>query len=217
MSGAVTAKICGINDADALAAAVAGGAALLGFNFYPPSPRALSPDAAGALTRLVPEGVRRVGLFVDAADEAIAEVLAAAELDLLQFHGDESVARVARARARFGLPVAKAIKVATREDVEAAHAYEAAADLLLFDAKAPTSMRNALPGGNALVFDWNLLAGHLWQRPWMLSGGLDAGNVAEAVRISGATSLDVSSGVERAPGDKDPALIKAFLDVIRTL
>ncbi len=217
MSGAVQAKICGIREAESLRVAVEGGAALLGFVFYPPSPRSLAPEAAGALTRQVPDGVRRVGLFVDATDATIAKVLEEAELDLLQFHGTESPERVVEARARFGRPVAKAIKVASREDIDRASEYEEAADLLLFDAKAPTSMRDALPGGNGLIFDWRMLSERGRGRPWMLSGGLDASNVAEAIRISGAPMVDVSSGVEKVRWHKDPALIKAFLDAIRAL
>jgi phosphoribosylanthranilate isomerase len=213
----IVAKICGLKDAEALTAALDGGAGFVGFVFYPPSPRALTPSAAGALAARVPDGVTRVGLLVDASDDAIAAVLAEAALDLLQLHGEESPERVAAIKARFRLPAMKAIKVAARADIAAAEAYEAVADLLLFDAKPPRDMADALPGGNGLVFDWNLLRRRAAARPWMLSGGLDAGNVADAVRISGATMVDVSSGVESAPGRKDPARIKAFLDAVRAL
>ena len=209
-------KICGLASETAVAAAVAGGAAYLGFNFYPPSPRAVSPERAAALCAAVPAGVRRVGLFVDAADEAIQAVLNAAPIDILQFHGQESPERVAEARHRFGLPVMKAIAVAGPEDVLAAYRYEDAADMLLFDAKPPCRA-GALPGGNGLAFDWQLIAGRKWRRPWMLSGGLTAELLAEAVRISGATAVDVSSGVERRPGDKDPDKIREFLAVARSL
>jgi phosphoribosylanthranilate isomerase len=209
-------KICGLASEAAVAAAVAGGAAYLGFNFYPPSPRAVSPERAAALCAAVPAGVRRVGLFVDAADEAIQAVLNAAPVDILQFHGQESPDRVAEARHRFGLPVMKAIAVAAPEDVLAASRYEDAADMLLFDAKPPRRA-GALPGGNGLAFDWQLIAGHRSRRPWMLSGGLTAELLAEAVRISGATAVDVSSGVERRPGDKDPDKIREFLAVARSL
>jgi len=209
-------KICGLASEAAVAAAVAGGAAYLGFNFYRPSPRSVSPERAAALGAAVPAGVRRVGLFVDAADEAIQAVLNAAPIDILQFHGQESPERVAEARHRFGLPVMKAIAVAGPEDVLAAYRYEDAADMLLFDAKPPRRA-DALPGGNGLAFDWQLIAGHRWRRPWMLSGGLTAALLAEAVRISGATAVDVSSGVEHRPGDKDPAKIREFLAVARSL
>ena len=209
-------KICGLASETAVAAAVAGGAAYLGFNFYRPSPRSVSPERAAALGAAVPAGVRRVGLFVDAADEAIQAVLNAAPIDILQFHGQESPERVAEARHRFGLPVMKAIAVAGPEDVLAAYRYEDAADMLLFDAKPPCRA-GALPGGNGLAFDWQLIAGRKWRRPWMLSGGLTAELLAEAVRISGATAVDVSSGVERRPGDKDPDKIREFLAVARSL
>ena len=212
----IAAKICGLSSEDGVAAAVAGGAAYVGFVFYPPSPRAVSPARAGALCAAVPDGVRRVGLFVDADDEAIAAALAAAPLDILQFHGHESPERVAEAKARFGRPVMKAISVAAEDDVEAAGRYEEVADLLLFDAKPPRRA-DALPGGNGLAFDWRLIAGRNWRRPWMLSGGLTAALLAEAVAVSGATAVDVSSGVERRPGDKDPDKIRAFLDAARGL
>jgi len=206
----VAAKICGLSSEAAVAAAVAGGAAYVGFVFYPPSPRAVSPGRAGTLCRGVPCAVQRVGLFVDADDAAIDAALAAAPLDVLQFHGGETPERVAEARRRFGRRVMKAISVAGPEDVAAAARYETVADLLLFDAKPP-GRPDALPGGNGLAFDWRLIAGRDWRLPWMLSGGLTAALLPEAVRISGARTVDVSSGVERSPGDKDPDKIRAFL------
>lgn len=213
----VAAKICGLNDADAMRTAVAAGADYVGLVFYPPSPRAVSPVTAGMLSRLAPAAVRKVALFVDAADDAIEAVLAEATIDLLQLHGRESPARVRAIRERFGLPVMKAVKVAERGDLDRADAYAEAADMLLFDAKPPKTMADALPGGNGLVFDWSLLAGRDWPLPWMLSGGLDAANVGQAVQISGARTVDVSSGVEAAPGRKDSAAIKAFLDAVKRL
>ncbi len=212
----VTVKICGLSSEAAVAAAVEGGAAYLGFNFYPPSPRAVSPARAAALCTAVPSGVQRVGIFVDAGDEAIRAVLDLAPIDILQFHGHESPDRVADAKLRFRRPVMKAIAVAAPEDVLAAARYEDDADMLLFDAKPPRRS-DALPGGNGLAFDWHLIAGHRWRRPWMLSGGLTAVLLPEAVRISGAGAVDVSSGVERRPGDKDPEKIGEFLRVARTL
>jgi len=208
---AVRAKICGINSREALDAAVAGGASFVGFVFYPPSPRALAPAAAGELAAAVPRTVGKLGLFVDDPDERIAEVLAKAPLDMLQLHGQETPARVAAIRRHFGLPVMKAVKVAGADDLAAADGYIGVADWLLFDAKPPKEMTGALPGGNALAFDWQLLAGRAWPSPWMLSGGLTPENLGEAVRISGARVVDVSSGVEAAPGQKDPAKIAAFL------
>lgn len=212
----IAAKICGLSSEEAVAAAVAGGAAYIGFVFYPPSPRAVSPSRAAALCALVPAGVQRVGLFVDATDAAIRAVLDEAPIDILQFHGQESPDRVADAKLRFHRPVMKVIAVAAAEDVLAAARYEADADLLLFDAKPPRRA-GALPGGNGLAFDWQLIAGHTWRRPWMLSGGLTAALLPEAVRVSGAGAVDVSSGVERRPGDKDPAKIREFLRVARNL
>jgi phosphoribosylanthranilate isomerase len=212
----IAAKICGVNSEAAIAAAVAGGAAYLGFNFYPPSPRSISPARAAELCAAVPSGVQRVGLFVDADDAAIRAVLDIAPIDILQFHGHETPDRVIDAKLRFHRPVMKAIAIAAPEDALAASRYEEDADLLLFDAKPPRRV-DALPGGNGLAFDWHLIAGREWRRPWMLSGGLTAELLPEAVRISGAAAVDVSSGVERAPGDKDPDKIRAFLRVARGL
>ena len=206
----VRAKICGLSSEAAVDAAVAGGAAYAGFVFYPPSPRAVTPEEAARLCARLPARIERVALFVDADDALIASALAAAPIDILQFHGRESPQRVAAAKTRFGRRVMKAVAIAGEDDVRRAASYEDAADLLLFDAKPPRRP-DALPGGNGLVFDWRLIAGRRWRRPWMLSGGLTTELVAEAVRISGAAAVDVSSGVETAPGRKDPAKIRAFL------
>lgn len=214
---AVAVKICGINAPEAMAAAIAGGAAYVGLIFYPPSPRFLKTAEASALAALVPTHVRRVGVFVDEPDEVIARVLEAVPLEILQFHGTEPPERVSAARARFGLPVMKAVPVAGPADLARAKAQESAADLLLFDAKPPAEMTDALPGGNALTFDWKIIAGARWSRPWMLSGGLEAGNLAQAVAASRAGMVDVSSGVESAPGRKDPARIEAFLAAAKAL
>ena len=213
----VAAKICGVNAPAAIEAAAGGGAAFVGLAFYPPSPRHVSPEEAAALVRDLPAGIKRVGLFVDVDDPTLEATLAVVALDMLQFHGAESPKRVRAAKARFGLPVMKAIKLAEAADLAAGRAYLDAADWLLFDAKAPASMTGALPGGNALSFDWTLLEGVEWPLPWMLSGGLDPENVAEAVRLSGAATVDVSSGVEVRPGHKDPARIHAFLEAVRRL
>jgi phosphoribosylanthranilate isomerase len=212
----VAAKICGLSSEVAVAAAVEGGAAYLGFVFYSPSPRAVSPARAAALCLAVPPGVQRVGLFVDADDALIRAVLAEAPIDILQFHGNESADRVADVKLRFRRPVMKAIAVAAPQDVLAAARYDEVADMLLFDAKPPSRI-DALPGGNGLAFDWHLIAGHGWRRPWMLSGGLTADVLPEAVQVSGAGAVDVSSGVERRPGDKDPDKIRQFLRVARSL
>jgi phosphoribosylanthranilate isomerase len=210
----VKAKICGLSTEEAVLAAVDGGASYVGFVFYPPSPRSVSPTRAAQLCASVPEGVRRVALFVDADDAAIRDALDAAPIDLLQFHGRETPARIAEVKTRFNRPVMKAIPIAAAEDAITARAYEDTADMLLFDAKPPRRP-DALPGGNGLAFDWRLIAGQRWRLPWMLSGGLTAELLPEAVRISGATMVDVSSGVERRPGDKDPAKITEFLEAAR--
>ena len=214
--GGVAAKICGLTSQAAVHAAVEGGAQYLGFVFYPASPRALSPAEAGRLCAAIPGAIARVGLFVDAGDEDIKAVLAAAPLDILQFHGGESPQRVRAARARFGCKVIKAIAVAGAADLAAASAYEKAADFLLFDAKPPRRP-DALPGGNGMAFDWALLKGRNWRLPWLLSGGLNAALLREAVRLSGARAVDVSSGVESRPGVKDPAKIREFLAAARML
>ncbi len=201
-------KICGITEAEGLAAAVAAGAAYVGFVLFPPSPRSLAPEAAAALAARVPPGVTRVGLVVD-PDDALLESVARIPVDMIQLHGRESPARVAEVRARTGLPVMKALGIAGPEDLRAIGAYHEVADRLLVDAKPPAGATR--PGGNATAFDWRLLAGRRWAGPWMLAGGLRPETVAEAVRITGATELDVSSGVERAPGVKDPGLVRAFI------
>lgn len=204
-------KICGLNSAPALAAAVDGGVRYVGLVFYPPSPRYLTVADAAALAAAVPAHITKVGLFVDADDATIAGVIEGCPLDLLQFHGAEDPGRVRAARETFGLPVMKAIRLGGPDDLALARDFLGAADGLLFDAKPPAAMTTALPGGNALAFDWRLLEGANWGVPWMLSGGLDAGNLAEAVATTGAQAVDVSSGVEDRPGHKVPDLISAFL------
>jgi phosphoribosylanthranilate isomerase len=211
----VDVKICGLGDRAAVAAAVAGGAKFVGFVFFEASPRAVTPAAAGELGKTVPKGIVKVGLVVDADDDRIAAIVKNAKVDLLQLHGHETPERVREIKTRFGLPVMKVVPVATATDVEAAHAYEDDADRLMFDARPP---RNATrPGGNARAFDWALLGGRAWRRPWILAGGLNAANVAEAVRVSGAKAVDVSSGVEDSPGHKSPKKILEFLKVAASL
>ncbi len=207
----VEVKICGLDRAAAVDAAVEGGARYTGFVFYPPSPRNLTPEGAAALTERVPSSVTKVGLFVDPTDAKIASVLALNELDMIQLHGSESPARVAEVKARFGLAVMKAIKIASAKDLDGASAYYEIADRILFDALAPVGMAGALPGGNALKFDWTLIAGLVVPLPWMLAGGLTADNLAEAVRVTAAAAVDVSSAVEERPGFKSLDKIHAFL------
>ena len=210
----IEAKICGIRTVEAARAAVAGGAAFVGFVFYPPSPRAAPPEGAARIAADLPPGLGKVAVTVDADDEALGAILKAYDFDLLQLHGKESPARVAEVRRRFGRPVMKAIPVAGAEDLGRAGDYLPVADRLLFDAKPPQDMKGALPGGNALSFDWTLLAGRDWPKPWFLSGGLDAGNLAEALRVTRAPAVDVSSGVEVKPGRKSPEKIAAFLQAL---
>jgi phosphoribosylanthranilate isomerase len=209
-------KICGLSTPETVEAAVAGGADYVGFVFYPKSPRHVTPARAGDLARSLAGRVRRCGLFVDPDDALLDTVLAAVPLDLLQLHGAETPERCAALRERYRRPVMKAVSVAGPEDVARAESWIGAVDLLLFDAKPPPSP-DALPGGNGVAFDWSLLADRSWPVPWMLSGGLNAGNLREAVRATGAPAVDVSSGVETSPGIKSPALIRAFLDAARAL
>lgn len=213
----VRAKICGLSTAEALHAALRGGARFVGFMFYPASRRNVTPELAAALAGLVPEGVTRVGVFVDPADALLAGLLERVPLDLLQLHGSESPRRVAEIKARFGKPVMKVIPIAGPADPDAAVPYLEIADWLMFDAKPPRGDPKALPGGNGLAFDWQLLGGRHWSKPWMLSGGLTAKNVAEAVATTHAPAVDVSSGVEIRPGIKDLGKISDFLESVRTL
>ena len=210
----VTAKICGINDPEAMRAAISGGASHVGLVFYPPSPRAVKPGEAMALSSVVPERVQKVGLFVDPEDDQIDKTLFVVKLDLLQLHGDETPERVRDLKQRTGKKVMKVIKVSEASDIARAEAYVRIADALMFDAKPPPGMKDALPGGNAVSFDWRILSGHKWPLPWMLAGGLHAGNVAEAVALSDAAIVDTSSGVEDTPGRKNVEKIAVFLDTV---
>lgn len=214
----VSAKICGLTDAASVEAAVEGGARFVGLVFFPPSPRSLAPPRAGALAAHVPSHVSKVGVFVDPADSLLDEVFAEVRLDFVQLHGAESPERATAIRARTGAGIIKAIKVAEAGDVAQAQAYGQAADWILYDAKAPKGASR--PGGNAQAFDWTILADGRAAAaglPWLLSGGLDIDNVAQAVKITGARAVDVSSGVEKAPGQKDPALVRAFLEAVARL
>lgn len=209
------AKICGLNAEDALAAAVAGGADEIGFNFYARSPRAVSPVRAAELARLAPGVMGKVAVVVDADDATLAGIVDTLRPDTLQLHGAETPERVEAIRRRFGVRVMKAISIAGADDVAQAGRYLGAADRLLFDAKPPRNRNDLMPGGNGLSFDWQLLARRDWPLLWMLSGGLTPDNVAEAVATSGARAVDVSSGVEDRPGVKSPTRIAAFLAVLK--
>jgi phosphoribosylanthranilate isomerase len=206
-------KICGLREAAHVEAAVRAGAAYLGFVFFPKSPRNVTLAEAAGLATTVPPGVAKVALTVDADDAMLDALLAAVPIDMLQLHGHESPDRVGEVRARFGLPVMKAVGIAGEEDLPALDAFGRVADQLLVDAKPPKDVD--LPGGNGLAFDWRLIAGRRWPVPWMLAGGLTADNVAEAIRLTGARQVDVSSGVESTPAVKDPARIAEFLAAAR--
>ena len=204
----VRVKICGLTRPQDMDIVADAGAAYAGLVFFAKSPRAVSPEQARAIALAAPVGLARVGLFVDGDDALFDAVLAQAPLDMLQLHGKETPARMADLRRRYGLPLIKAVGVAGAEDLPKLTEYGGVADMLLVDAKPPKDA--ILPGGNGLTFDWRLIAGRRWPVPWMLAGGLTPENVAEAVALTGAQQVDVSSGVERGPGVKDPALIRAF-------
>ncbi len=208
-----TAKICGLSTPEAVRAALEGGASHLGFVFFDKSPRNLRPDAAARLTEGVRGAAKIVAVMVDPDDAALERVASALHPDLIQLHGRETPARAAQVRERTGAGVIKALPISEGADLDAAKAFEGAVDHLMFDAKPPAG--SDLPGGVGARFDWTLLQGRRFERPWFLAGGLDRWSVGEAVSASGAKLVDVSSGVERGPGVKDAALITAFLDAVR--
>ncbi|GGH23440.1 phosphoribosylanthranilate isomerase [Cribrihabitans marinus] len=210
MPDQVRVKICGLSTPEGVAAAVGAGARYVGFTFFAKSPRHVEATTAAKLAAQVPPGIAKVALTVNATDAELDHLVATVPLDMLQLHGSETPERVTEIRARHGLPVMKALGVAEADDLAQIDRYASVADQLLIDAKPPRGAE--LPGGNGLAFDWRLLADRkYWTRPWMLAGGLNPGNVAEAVRMTGALQVDVSSGVESAPGVKDPEAIAAFV------
>ncbi len=209
----IDAKICGLGSTEALDAAVRHGARFVGFMFFEKSPRYLTTDAARTLGARVPDGVGKVGVFADPDDMALERAIAAAGLTMIQLHGQEDPKRLADIRERFGVDIMKVIRVADANDLTGVSDYEPLVEWLMFDAKPPKGATR--PGGNAVAFDWRLLAGRTWKRPWMLAGGLDVDNVREAVGLTGASCVDASSGVESAPGVKDPQKIKDFLEVLK--
>jgi phosphoribosylanthranilate isomerase len=206
-------KICGLRTPATLEAALAAGADMVGFVFYEPSPRNLSPTVARQLSEQVRDRARKVALSVNASDDFLASCIEALKPDLLQLHGHETPDRVVAVRTRFGIPVMKAIPVETREDLSPYLLYAKVAEWILFDARAPREATR--PGGLGKTFDWRLLDNLDRKVPFMLSGGLDAGNVTEALRITRAPAVDVSSGVESMPGVKDPEKIRAFVRAAR--
>ncbi len=205
-------KICGLSNAETLEAAIAGQADYAGLNFYPPSPRFVTPGHAGELARQAAGRIQCVGVFVDPSDEQLSETLAATPLDALQFHGDEGPERLAQLRQQLGLPVWKALPIASRADLDRVARFAGAVDFVLLDAKTP---KGTLPGGMGLSFDWSLLAGWKAPLPWGLAGGLNPDNVSGAIAATGAPLVDCSSGVETAPGIKDAALIARFCQTVR--
>lgn len=211
---AVTAKICGVSTPDAVQAATAGGAAYLGFMFFPRSPRNIAPEAAARLTPPArAKGVKVVAVTVDPTDAEVDAIMAGLAPDLIQLHGRETPARVREIGARSGRGIIKVLPVSEASDLASAQAYESVVEHLMFDAKPPGDADR--PGGLGAAFDWSLMEGRRFHRPWFLAGGLDPWNVAGAIATARPPIVDVSSGVERGPGLKDPALITAFLDAVR--
>ena len=206
-------KICGLSQAEHVDAAVNAGAGLTGYVFFERSPRNVTVETAASLTARVPDNVRKVALTVDAGDELLDQIVAAAGVDTLQLHGHETAQRVSEVRQKYGLSVIKVLPIASAEDVKAAHAFEAVSDMLLFDAKPPKDATR--PGGNAVSFDWGLLSDESWSVPWLLAGGLDAGNVGAAIKATHAPMVDVSSGVEDAPGQKNSQKIQDFIAAVK--
>jgi len=202
-------KICGLRTIEDVAAVAEAGAAYIGLNFFPPSPRFLTLKQGRALALAAPVGLAKVALTVNADDAALDGIVEAMPLDMLQLHGHESPGRVAELRSRYGLPVMKVIGVRDEGDLADLFDYSTVADQIMIDAKPPKDA--VLPGGNGLSFDWRLVAQRRWLRPWMLAGGLTAANVAEAIRLTNARQVDVASGVETSPGVKDAGLIRGFV------
>ena len=205
----IAVKICGLRNQTNIDAAAAAGARYIGFVFFEKSPRAVTFEQAAALAVAAPVGLAKVGLVVNPDDAFLTDLLNVVPLDMIQLHGSETPARVTEVRQKFGLPIMKAVGVADASDLAQLGAYEAVADQILLDAKPPRDA--TLPGGNGHTFDWGLIAGRLWTKPWMLAGGLTVDNVGTAIARTGVKQIDLSSGVESAPGVKDPALIAQFV------
>ena len=213
----ISVKICGIERAESVDIAIEYGADFIGFVFYSPSPRNLTPEKAKRLKSRIPKHVTTVGLFVDPTNSEIDDVLAAIDLDLIQLHGDENPSRVLEIKRQTHLPILKAIRLGSHADLAISKNYYDVADHLLFDAKVPTTSPKILPGGNAISFDWKILNNVKIPLPWMLAGGLNCQNIREAVEATGANTVDVSSGVESNPGIKDLELIMNFLTLAKML
>lgn len=209
-------KICGMKTRADMEAAASAGAAYVGLNFFAKSARSVSIAQAAALASDAPVGLAKVGLVVNPTDADLDAIIGSVPLDMIQLHGQESVERVAEIKSRYGLPVMKVIGVAEAADLAPIDLYAQVADQIMIDAKAPKGAK--LPGGNGVTFDWQLLAGKkYWQAPWMLAGGLTPENVAEAIRKTGARQVDVASGVETAPAQKDADLMRAFVEAAQAV
>ncbi|WP_370400766.1 phosphoribosylanthranilate isomerase [Sulfitobacter sp. JB4-11] len=208
MPSDISVKICGVTRVEDIAAVAEAGGRYIGLNFFEKSPRYVTPAEAAALAAQTPAGICKVALVVNPTDETLDALVAAVPMDMIQLHGSETPERVTEIKARHGLPVMKAVAIGGPEDLAALDAYAAVADQLLVDTKPPKGAD--LPGGNGLAFEWSLIAGRRWSVPWMLAGGLNANTVAEAIRVTGARQVDLSSAVESAPGVKDAGLIAAF-------
>ncbi|MBL4803683.1 MAG: phosphoribosylanthranilate isomerase [Alphaproteobacteria bacterium] len=206
-------KICGLSEPETLKTAIGAGARFVGFVFYEPSPRYVSFDIAWNLARAVPTSIRSVGLFVDPDNALLERVLTGIQLDMIQLHGNETPGRVAEIKDKYKMPVMKAIRVREESDLDGIEGFEAAADWLLFDSKPEQA---TLPGGTGHKFDWSLLEGRSFSKPWMLGGGLTPENVADALTQLSPDAVDVSSGVESAPGQKDSRKIKAFIETVKS-
>ncbi len=213
---ALLVKICGLSTPETVATAVAAGADMVGFMFYPRSPRNVSVETSAALADLARGRATIVAVMVDPTDEALETITAGLKPDLLQLHGSESAERVSEIRQRFGIPVMKVLAIATAQDLAPIPEYAGLVDSFLFDAKPSPSTAHSLPGGNGISFDWRLVKGLEPGKPALLSGGLNASNVADAIRLTGMGGVDVSSGVESRPGEKDPAMIEAFIAAARS-
>lgn len=208
-------KICGLTTTEAVKATVAAGADYIGFIFFPPSPRNISPEAAGELAKNLPDTVKKVAVVVNADNALLHAIHTELKPDFFQLHGEESIERIEEIKQLFpATKIIKAFKVRCSDDIAESAAYKDAVGMFLFDAKAP---KDALPGGNGLSFDWHLLQNRKFAREWLLSGGITVDNVAEAVHTSGAQGVDVSSAVEKSPGEKDITLIKAFIETVKSI
>tara|TARA_Y200000002_G_scaffold104007_1_gene84730 strand:- start:261 stop:917 length:657 start_codon:yes stop_codon:yes gene_type:complete len=215
MSKSLNVKICGLNNKETVEVAVKAGASHLGFIFYPPSPRSLTPKEAGYITSTTPNHIKRVAVIVDARDDLINDIIQSLSPHILQLHGSETTSRIQEIKEKFKLPIMKAIKVANFDDIKSSQQYNDSSDFLLFDAKPPLTSINSLPGGNGISFDWALLRSVKIGKPWFLSGGIHIGNVQEAIKTTGNGSIDISSGVEDQPGVKSSQKIEMFMKSIK--